>query len=107
MSTWYKTVEGGLEISVRLTPAGAADKVEGLVTDDAGRSRLKARVRAVAENNKANRALEALIAKRLKIAKSLVRVASGATNRNKILRIDYDPQDLVGKLDELAGTGGC
>jgi uncharacterized protein YggU (UPF0235/DUF167 family) len=31
----------------------------------AGVVRLKARVRAVAENNKANRALEALIAKRI------------------------------------------
>lgn len=73
------------------------------MTDDAGQTRLKIRVRAVAENNKANRAVEALVAKRLKIAKSLVSVTSGATSRNKILRIDHEPQDLSERLETLLG----
>ncbi|AKI02981.1 putative ACR, YggU family [Hoeflea sp. IMCC20628] len=63
--------------------------------------RLKARVRAVPENGKANRAIEKLIAKRLKIAKSKVRVISGDTSRNKTLRIDGDPDDLVAALKSL------
>jgi hypothetical protein len=76
------------------------------VTGDAGQTRLKIRVRAVAENNKANRAVEALVAKRLKIAKSLVSVTSGATSRNKILHIDHDPQDLSERLEMLVGEAG-
>lgn len=65
--------------------------------------RLKARVRAMAEKSKANRALEKLIAKRLKIAKSSVRVISGETSRSKTLRIEGDPDDLRAALDDLAG----
>ncbi|WP_422371905.1 DUF167 family protein [Hoeflea sp.] len=73
------------------------------MTDDAGQTRLKIRVRAVPENNKANRAVEALVARQLKIAKSLVSVTTGATMRNKVLRIDHDPQDLSEQLEMLLG----
>ncbi len=65
--------------------------------------RLKARVRAVAENNKANRALEKLIAKKLKTAKTGVRVVSGETSRSKIIRVEGDPEDLLQALEALAG----
>lgn len=78
------------------------DAIDGLVADSAGAIRLKARVRAVPENNKANRAIEKLIAKRLKIGKSTVRVISGETSRNKTIRIDGDPDDLVVAIKDLA-----
>lgn len=65
--------------------------------------RLKARVRAVAESNKANRALEKLIAKKLKTAKTAVRVVSGETSRSKIIRVEGDPYDLLQALEALAG----
>lgn len=63
--------------------------------------RLKARVRAVPENGKANRAIEKLIAKRLKIAKSTVSVVSGETSRNKTIRIDGETDDLVAAIESL------
>tara|TARA_R110002020_G_scaffold156117_8_gene337707 strand:- start:37284 stop:37562 length:279 start_codon:yes stop_codon:yes gene_type:complete len=91
-------------VSVRLTPAASIDAIDGLVADAAGSIRLKARVRAVAENNKANRAIEKLIAKRLKIGKSGVRVISGETSRSKTIRIEGDPDDLVTDLENLART---
>lgn len=65
--------------------------------------RLKARVRAVAEKNKANRALEKLIAKKLKTAKTAVRVVSGETSRSKIIWVEGDPEDLLQALKALAG----
>ena len=65
--------------------------------------RLKARVRAVAENNKANRALEKLIAKQLRIGKTAVRVISGETSRSKTIRIDGDPSELAVAIEALAG----
>ena len=85
-----------------MTPAASIDGIDGLVEDAAGIVRLKARVRAVAENNKANRALEKLIAKRLKIAKSSVRVISGETSRSKTIRIEGDRDDLAAAIAGLA-----
>ena len=57
----------------------------------------------MAENNKANRALEKLIAKKLKTAKTAVRVVSGETSRSKIIRVEGDPEDLLQALEALAG----
>ncbi len=62
---------------------------------------LKARVTAVPEKGKANKALIALVAKSLGIAKSSIDLVSGDTSRKKILRIDGDPEDLIGKLERL------
>ncbi|WP_343217203.1 DUF167 family protein [Hoeflea sp.] len=92
-------------MAVRLTPGASVDAFDGLVEDSAGVFRLKARVRAVAENNKANRAIEKLIAKRLRIGKTSVRVISGDTSRSKIIRIEGDPDDLTTGLKDLVRTG--
>jgi uncharacterized protein YggU (UPF0235/DUF167 family) len=73
---------------VRLTPAGGADRIDGRAADAEGHVFLKARVRAAPENNEANRALEALIAKAFGVAKGKVRVARGQTARLKTLEID-------------------
>lgn len=91
---------------MRLTPGASSDGFGGLVTDAAGVVRLKARVRAIAENNKANRALELLIARRLNVGKSRVRVTAGETSRNKMARIDGDPSDIAVRISALAETGG-
>jgi len=80
----------GLPLSrlrVRLTPSGGGDRIEGSAADDNG-PYLKARVRAAPEDNKANRALEALIAKAFGVAKSKVTVSRGQTARLKVLEIE-------------------
>ncbi|MGJ8572899.1 MAG: DUF167 family protein [Hoeflea sp.] len=94
--------ENGVELSVRLTPSASLDGIDGPVEDAAGMVRLKVRVRAVAEKNKANRALEKLISKRLKIAKTAVQVISGETSRSKIIRVTGDPAELVESIKALA-----
>lgn len=75
------------KLRVRLTPAGGADRIDGRALDESGHY-LKARVRAAPENNEANRALEALIAKAFGVAKSKVTVSRGHTARLKVLEID-------------------
>lgn len=75
------------KLRVRLTPAGGADRIDGRAKDESGHF-LKARVRAAPENNKANRALEVLIAKAFGVAKSKVTVSRGQTMRLKVLEID-------------------
>jgi len=90
---------GGVRLAVRLTPNGGRDGIDGFETDAAGERYLKARVRAVPEDGKANKALIELIARRFGVAKSCVRLISGETSRKKILRIEGEPEDL-GKIIE-------
>ncbi|EJJ30442.1 DUF167 domain-containing protein [Rhizobium sp. CF142] len=92
-----------IRLAVRLTPNGGRDAIEGIEPDGEGGMLLKARVTAVPEKGKANKALIALVAKSLGIAKSSVSLASGDTSRKKILRIDGDPEDVMKKLERLFG----
>jgi uncharacterized protein len=75
-------------LRVRLTPSGGADRIDGRAVDADGSAYLKARVRAAPENNEANRALEALIAKAFGVAKGKVSVSRGQTARLKVLEIE-------------------
>lgn len=90
-----------LRLSVRLTPNGSRDSIDGIDTDADGNAFVKARVSAVPEDGKANKALIALLSKKLRVPKSSVSFLSGETARKKILRIDGDPEDLKAKLEAL------
>jgi uncharacterized protein (TIGR00251 family) len=76
----------GLIVAVRLTPKSARDAVEGLEDFD-GQTVLKARVRALPEDGKANAALEKLIAKWLGLPQSAVDVVQGGKSRVKQVAI--------------------
>ena len=58
---------------------------------------------ATLHKGKANKALVALIAKTAGVAKSAVSLVSGDTQREKILRIEGDPEDIISRLEQ-AGT---
>ena len=103
MNRPWKLSGDHIRLAVRLTPNGGRDAVDGIEPDGEGGMLLKARVTAVPEKGKANRALIALVAKSLGIAKSSVSLASGDMSRKKILRIDGDPEDLINKLETLSG----
>ncbi|MDB5522672.1 MAG: hypothetical protein JWM58_435 [Rhizobium sp.] len=90
-----------IRLTVRLTPNGGRDAIEGIEVDAGGARYLKARVSAVPEDGKANKALVELIAKRLHVAKSSVSFVSGEIARKKILRIDGDPKDLKNKFETI------
>lgn len=75
-------------LTIRLTPAGGADRIDGALRDETGQLYLKARVRAAPENGEANAALEKLIAKAFGVAKGKVAVVRGQTARIKQLEID-------------------
>lgn len=72
---------------MRLTPGASADRIDGRAYDADGKVFMKARVRAVPEDNRANTALAALIAKAFGVAKSKVTVIRGQTARLKTLEI--------------------
>ena len=91
-------------LSVRLTPGGGRNAIEGCETASDGDCVLKARVTAVAEGGKANKALIAMLAKALHHPKTSISIISGDTARKKILRIDGDPEDLSKRLTALFGV---
>ncbi|MBB4479421.1 DUF167 domain-containing protein [Rhizobium etli] len=103
MSPPWRLFADHLRLTVRLTPNGGRDAFDGIETDSQGETYLKARVTAVPEKGKANKALIAHVSKSLGVAKSSVSLVSGETARKKILRIEGDPEDLAKKLETLSG----
>lgn len=87
-----------LRLAVRLTPNASRNIVDGIEIAADGGTFLKARVTAVPEDGKANKALILLIAETLRLPKSSISIISGETARKKILRIDGDPEDLELKI---------
>lgn len=92
----------GVSFYVRLTPKGGRDAVEGWETASDGSQHLKARVRAVPENGKANTALIALLADTLDVPKSAVTIALGASSRLKKIEIAGDCAALTARLEGLS-----
>lgn len=104
MERCYRRAENHIRLAVRLTPNGGRDAIDGLETNANGEVHLKVRVSDVPEKGRANKALIALLAKRLGLPKSSISLVSGDTARQKILRIDGDPEDITEKLEALTAT---
>ncbi len=93
MSFWRES-SGALEVSVRATPKGGRDALDGAVTLSDGREVLKIRVRAAPEDGAATAAVIKVLAAAAGIAPSGVRLVSGATARLKVFRLTGDPPAL-------------
>jgi uncharacterized protein YggU (UPF0235/DUF167 family) len=94
----------GLVVSVRLTPRGGRDLIEGVERLADGRCVLKARVRAAATEGEANEALLRLLARAAGVAPRAVSLVAGATARLKRLHIDGDSAALDAVLARLADS---
>ena len=94
---WTVTVDG-LLLTVRLTPKGGRDAIDGIEMLSDGRAVLKARVRALPEDGEANAALIKLMAKAVGVSASRVSVQSGHTARLKVLKFDGDGAVLATKI---------
>ncbi len=73
---------------MRLTPKAAADRVDGWEADEQGRPYLKVRVTAPPIEGRANEALIAFLAKRLKLPKSRLSLLAGDTSRLKQIEVE-------------------
>jgi uncharacterized protein (TIGR00251 family) len=91
----------GVVLSVRLQPAAAANRIDGIEELADGRRRLRARVTAAAEKGKANKAMIALLAKTLKLPPSTFSVVSGRSSRDKEVAIAGDGAALTAKFNRL------
>jgi uncharacterized protein YggU (UPF0235/DUF167 family) len=100
----WQAAAGGITLTVRLTPKGGRDAIDGVEQLADGRSVLKARVRAAPTEGEANDALCRMMAKALGVPKSDVTLAAGATARIKRLAIDGDTAKLVTALEKLCAS---
>lgn len=92
--------EGWIEISVRVQPRASSEDIAGIV-DRA----LKVRIAAPPVEGRANRALQALLARRLRIPKRDVEIISGEASRLKRVRLHgVTPADLSSAIPECRIT---
>ena len=103
MTRPWVTGAGGLTLTVRLTPKGGRDRIDGIETLADGRTVLKLRVRAAPTDGQANEALIRLLAKTLDVAPRCVNLAAGETARIKRIVIDGDAQMLAARLEQIVG----
>ena len=84
-----------MRLTVRVTPRGGRDAVEGWTRDAAGRPVLKVRVAAAAAEGAANAAVIALLAKALGRPKSALSLVAGQTARLKRIEVDISEAELA------------
>jgi uncharacterized protein (TIGR00251 family) len=98
----YRVEAGAIVVSVRLTPRADRDAVDGVGALSDGRLVARVRVRAVAEDGKANAALVEVLARAFGRPRSAVAVVSGATQRVKQVRVAGDPRALAQTVEGWA-----
>lgn len=101
----WRIIDGGATVTVRLTPRGGRDAIDGPAELSDGRKVLLARVRNAPEDGAANAALLKLLAKSAGVPASAAGIVSGHTSRIKIVRLTGDGADIVGALT-AASSGG-
>ena len=101
----WRMTDKGVSLALRVTPRGGRDGIDGVETQSDGRAVLKLRVRVAAEDGAANKAVIALLAKALGVAKSDIRLLSGQTARLKQLAVDGATADLIARLEAIAPAG--
>jgi uncharacterized protein (TIGR00251 family) len=102
LTVTVRKVASGVLLPVRLTPKSARDEILGIETFGE-EAMLKARVRALPEDGRANAALEKLIAKWLGVPPSAVKVTQGGKSRSKQVMVEGNPDQLARLIaDRLA-----
>jgi uncharacterized protein (TIGR00251 family) len=95
----------GIVLTVRLTPKGGRDSIDGIEETSDGRPVLKVRVRAAPSDGDANDALVRLIAKTLGVPPRAVNLVTGHTARVKRLKIDGSAIALAEALERICSNG--
>lgn len=102
----WRAVAGGLVLTVRLTPKGGRDAIDGIEQMADGQSVLKVRVRAAPHEGEANDALVRLLARSLGVATRQVTLVAGAATRIKRFEIAGAGPALAAALARIVGMKG-
>ncbi|HVC52221.1 MAG TPA: DUF167 domain-containing protein [Stellaceae bacterium] len=87
-----------MRIRIRLTPRGRADRIDGVAPAADGSRALKVSVTAPPAENRANEALLRLLAREWRVPRRDLAIVSGATSRDKVVRIAGDPAALLARF---------
>jgi len=101
----WTVAAGGVSLTVRLTPRGGRDAIDGIDMLADGRCVLKARVRSPASEGEANAALIRLVAHALGVAPRAVALVAGNTARIKRLTIEGEGRALAAALEKIVAIG--
>lgn len=91
----------GVRLSVHLTPNAARDRIDRIDQNAGGNARLRVTVTAVPEKGKANKALVKLLAKKLRLPKSIIQIIAGHHARDKTLLIGGDTPSLTAQITAI------
>jgi uncharacterized protein len=94
-----KERNGAIEIAVRVAPRSSRDAIEGEYN-----GALKVRLTAPPLDNRANEALRRLLAERLKVPVSAVRIVAGEKSRTKRVSISGVTRAQVAALFEITAA---
>lgn len=94
----WRAEREGLILTVRLTPRGGRDSIDGRGILSDGRPVILARVRQVPEDGAANAALLKLVAKSAGLPASAAEVIAGHTSRLKTVRLSGDADRIAAAL---------
>lgn len=101
---WAATADG-IVLTVRLTPKGGRDAIDGVEQSADGRPVLRVRVRAAPSEGEANDALVRLIAKALGVPPRAVDLVAGHAARQKRLKIGGSAIALAEALEKICLSG--
>jgi len=102
VSTAWVATPNGVVITVRLTPKGGRDAIDGIETLSDGNNVLKVRVRAIPSEGEANAALGRVLAKALAVPSRDVEIIRGHTSRIKRVKISGNAAALTLALEKIA-----
>ena len=105
VGTPWSASPGGVSLTVRLTPKGGRNAIDGIEIMSDNRAVLKIRVRAAPSEGEANEALCRMIAKAVGVPPRDVTLMAGASARIKRLTIAGDGPTLMAALEKIAATG--
>lgn len=97
---------GGVTLRVKLTPGAARNALVRTEQDDAGNALLRATVTTVPEKGKANAALIKMLAKKLGLPKTSIRLIAGEQSRHKTVLVMGPPDTLLKQLESKFSAQG-
>ena len=99
---FWSQASGGYRLRIKLTPKSSRDALGVVETLSDGAQVLRAYVRVVPEDGKANLALVKLLSSAFKVPKSAIELESGATSRLKTFFIGGTADQLEPMFRKIA-----
>jgi len=99
----WRHSQHGLTVTVRLTPKGGRDALDGVTSLADGTPVLRVRVRAAPHEGAANAALVAVLAKALAVPQGRVALVSGQSARVKTMSVEGESASLAARLEKALG----